>query len=122
MANILIAEDDPDQRELLAEMLIDEGYIVDAVDNGRDARELLEAFHYDVGILDIRMPQLDGLTALKQLREHGSTIPIILLSDFASKEDVNGYIATGASAALSKPFDLDELLKLIANIIKAPPN
>ena len=118
MASILIAEDDRDQREMLSSMLSDEGYTVNAVDNGTDASQELGKTPYDLAILDVGMPGKDGVTVLKELRERKSSIPVIIMSAFVSEAEHNRYAASGATASLSKPYRLDALLGLIKTLQK----
>jgi len=118
MKRILIAEDSPDQRQFLAESLIDEGYLVDTAVNGEVASKKLENNYYDLAVMDVRMPRKSGLAVLEELRKRKPAMPVILVSAFASNDDIERFKASGASAAMSKPFGFTELLKLIASFIK----
>lgn len=119
MKRILIAEDSPDQRQFLAEALTDEGYVVDTAANGELASKQLEDNSYDLAVIDVRMPRKGGLTVLKELREHKKDMPVIIVSAFATSSDIQQFIASGASAALSKPFSLCDMIKLIATFMSA---
>jgi CheY-like chemotaxis protein len=78
---ILIADDESALCELLTELLSDEGYIVDSVASGTDAINRLESGpHYDLLLLDLRMPGINGLRVLELLRRNGNDIPIIMLT------------------------------------------
>jgi DNA-binding response OmpR family regulator len=116
---ILIAEDDPDQSDMLRETLQEEGYTVETAFSGDVAyRKLLER-HYDLVILDIRMPGLDGATVLKayRLKHKLEEAPVLIVSAFATEPDVKRYRAAGANACLSKPYSIDELLSVVAFLI-----
>jgi len=114
----LIAEDDPDQSDMLRETLQDEGYRVDAAFSGDVAYQKLLNHSYDLVILDIRMPGLNGGTVLKALRlkKDKTQLPVIVVSAFATESDMQRYRADGANACLSKPYEIDELLALIFNL------
>jgi DNA-binding response OmpR family regulator len=120
-ATILLAEDDPDQSDMLRDALQDEGYEVDTAFSGDVAYNKLLNHNYALVILDIRMPGLNGGTVLKALRLKKTKVeaPVIILSAFATDVDMQRYRADGANAAMSKPYDMSELLQLIAQIIPA---
>ena len=118
MKRILIAEDSPDQRQFLAESLIDEGYLVDTAATGDAATKKLESNYYDLAVLDVRMPRKSGLVVLKELRQQKPAMPVIMVSAFASCDEIKQFIAGGATAAMAKPFGLGEMLSLIASLMK----
>jgi two-component system response regulator VanR len=118
MATIIIAEDDIDQREMLSEFLRDEGHRVDVAVNGVEAARMIQSNGYDVAICDVHLPLKDGLTVLKESRQKGTIVPIIMLSAFMPKEDERWYLDLGARAALPKPFDFGELLELIVSVTR----
>jgi DNA-binding response OmpR family regulator len=118
MKRILVAEDSAEQRQFLTESLIDEGYLVDAATTGEAASKKLERNYYDAVVLDVRMPKKDGLTVLKEVRQRKPAMPVIMMSALASPDDMSRLVASGASAALSKPFDFGELLAMLANFVK----
>jgi DNA-binding response OmpR family regulator len=115
---VLLAEDDPDQSDSLRETLEDEGYAVETAFSGDTALQKLLARKYDVVILDVRMPGLDGATVLRQLRQcpEKAGLPVVLVSAFASEADMQRYRAQGANASFAKPFDVKELLVTIATL------
>jgi len=115
----LIAEDDPDQSDMLRDTLQDEGYTVDTAFSGDVAYQKLLNHKYDLVILDIRMPGLNGGTVLKALRlkKSKAELPVIILSAFATETDMRRYRADGANAALAKPYEINELLSVIACLV-----
>jgi signal transduction histidine kinase/ligand-binding sensor domain-containing protein/DNA-binding response OmpR family regulator len=115
---ILIVDDDPEVRHLLRQEL-ETGYRVLSAGNGKEALPLAVAKLPDVIVADVRMPEMDGLELVKQLRNniHVSHIPIILLSSKAEHADRMRGLDKGADAYLTKPFDMEELLLLIHNLI-----
>jgi len=115
----LIAEDDPDQSDMLRDTLQDEGFTVDTAFSGDVAYQKLLNHKYDLVILDIRMPGLNGGTVLKALRlkKSKAELPVIILSAFATETDMRRYRADGANAALAKPYEINELLSVIACLV-----
>lgn len=117
---ILIAEDEKTLNRLLKERLEAEQYGVDAVENGRDALDYLESAEYDVAVLDILMPELDGLTVLKTMRARGDATPVLLLTAKGSIEDRVSGLDAGADDYLVKPFAFEELLARIRVLLRKP--
>ncbi len=115
---ILFAEDDRDIRLSVSKMLRAHTYAVDEVDNGRDALDYLLSAPYDLAILDIMMPETDGLTVAKKAREAGNATPIIFLTAKDALEDrLNGLYA-GADDYITKPFAFEELLARVHVVIR----
>lgn len=107
---ILLAEDEKDLVNALCTILKHSNYSVDAVYNGADAVEYLESGVYDVAIFDIMMPVMDGITALKKIRESGNSVPIIMLTAKSQIDDKVLGLDSGANDYLTKPFAAKELL------------
>lgn len=112
---VLVADDDPDIVELLRLNLEAHGYQVTSVDNGEDARAIALAERPDLVVLDVMMPKLNGLEVLAALKAHDATreIPVVMLTARASDNDVWEGWQAGADYYITKPFDLDELLRFI---------
>lgn len=107
---ILVAEDEPQLLRVLIVAMQKAGYEVDPVDNGLKAVEHAKQNCYDVIILDIMMPVMDGITALKQIRESGDKTYILMLTAKAEIDDRVTGLDSGADDYLTKPFSLKELL------------
>ena len=107
---ILVAEDEPQLLRVLIVAMQKAGYEVDPVANGLKAVEHAKQNCYDVIILDIMMPVLDGITALKQIRESGDKTYILMLTAKAEIDDRVTGLDSGADDYLTKPFSLKELL------------
>ncbi len=114
---ILIVEDEPDLSSALARALRDEGYAVDAADNGADGLFNAESTDYDAIILDVMMPQMDGWEVLKRLRKTKKTPVLMLTARDQTRDRVKG-LDTGADDYVLKPFDLPELLARLRAIIR----
>jgi DNA-binding NtrC family response regulator len=112
-ASILVADDDPVARDLLAEVLAKEGYQVLAAGDGTEALELARGAPIDLALIDLRMPELDGLAVLRGLQGVRPDVPVIILTAFATIETAMEAIRAGAYDYLSKPFQL-ELIRLRA--------
>jgi two-component system OmpR family response regulator len=114
---VLVVEDDKNLREQLAAALGDAGYSVDTADNGEDGQFLGETEPYDLAILDLGLPKIDGLSVLKSWRKDGRTMPVLILSARDRwSEKVEG-LDLGANDYVTKPFHLGELLARVrANV------
>ena len=110
---LLLAEDEKSLSKAVKAILEKNNYSVDAVFDGIKALEYLDAGNYDALILDIMMPRMDGITALKKIRESGNTIPILMLTAKAEIDDKVLGLDSGANDYLTKPFDTKELLARI---------
>lgn len=110
---ILLAEDEKALSKVIIKILEKNNYSVDAVYNGENALFSLLNGNYDLGILDIMMPKLDGIEVLKKVREKDNQIPIIILSAKSEIEDKVIGLDSGANDYLAKPFDARELVARI---------
>lgn len=107
---ILLAEDEPQLNRVVTAALESVKYQVDSVFNGQEAVEAAEKNAYDVMILDIMMPIMDGITALKKIRESGNKTYVIMLTAKAEIDDKVIGLESGADDYLTKPFSLKELI------------
>ena len=110
---LLLAEDEQELSRALVTVLKKNNYSVDAVYNGQDALDYIEAGNYDGAILDIMMPKMDGITVLKKVRAEGISIPILMLTAKAEIDDRVTGLDAGADDYLTKPFSMKELLARI---------
>lgn len=118
---ILVVEDEPDLRSGLVRALRDEGYAVDAADNGEDGLFNAESVDYDAIVLDVMMPKLDGWEVLARLRKQKKTPVLMLTARDQSRDRVKG-LDTGADDYVVKPFDLPELLARLRALIRRTTN
>lgn len=110
---LLLAEDELDLSNALVAVLKNNNYSVDAVYDGQEALDYIEAGNYDGVILDIMMPKIDGITVLKTIRKHGNSIPILMLTAKNEIDDRVLGLDSGADDYLTKPFNMKELLARI---------
>lgn len=115
---ILIAEDDLDLNEAIKAFLEKNKFSVESVDNGEDALYYAETMDFDLIILDIMMPKLDGIQVLDKLRNEGSTVPIMILTAKSLTKDKVLGLDSGADDYLCKPFHPDELLSRIKALLR----
>jgi two-component system OmpR family response regulator len=115
---VLVIDDEPGIRELISEALsISEITTVLAAD-GLEALSLLRREKFDLLVLDINMPKLDGLALLEKLRTEGASVPVLLLSARADKADINQGLRIGADDYLTKPFSIEELVLRVKAIMR----
>ena len=115
---LLYAEDERQLSEAVVDILTYHKYLVDAVDNGRDAYDYALSGDYDGIILDIMMPGRDGLEVLSALRKNGCRTPILLLTAKTQVEDRIRGLDAGADDYLPKPFDMGELLARVRAMLR----
>jgi two-component system OmpR family response regulator len=115
---VLVIDDEPGVRDLISEALsISEITAVQAAD-GLEALSHLRRQRFDLLILDINMPKLDGLALLEKLRTEGMSVPVLMLSARADKTDINHGLRTGADDYLTKPFSIEELVLRVKAIMR----
>lgn len=106
---ILLAEDERDLNRIIAKKLTADGYSVDCCFDGAEALDYAASADYDVMVLDIMMPKLDGLAVLRTLRQRGDATPVLLLTARDAVADRVKGLDSGANDYLVKPFSLEEL-------------
>lgn len=121
MANILVVDDEVGIRELLSEILGDEGHVVQVAENAQQARELRAASRPDLVLLDIWMPDTDGVTLLKEWQRDGLlNMPVIMMSGHATIDTAVEATRIGALNFLEKPISLQKLLKAVQQAFAKP--
>jgi two-component system nitrogen regulation response regulator GlnG len=114
---ILVAEDEESLRFILKKALEDEGYWVQTAANGSAARQSLTASSFDVALLDIKLPDIDGLTVLKEIKDNGVDTAMIIMTAQNTMRNAIGAMKNGAFDYITKPFDLDEVLVLVKRAV-----
>ena len=110
---ILVVEDEKRLNRIISEALEDEGYSVDSCFNGLDALDYAAGADYDVIILDIMMPKMDGLEVVRRLRSGGNSTPVLFLTARDSVADRVTGLESGGDYYLVKPFDFQELMAVV---------
>jgi two-component system response regulator PilR (NtrC family) len=119
MPAILVVDDELSMREFLKILLEKEGYDVNAVADAASAIESVNSEKYDLIISDIKMPGMGGLTLLEKIKEIDNSIPVIMVTAFASPENAVVAMKSGAFDYITKPFKVDEIIKIIKSAITA---
>ena len=119
---ILLVDDEPNLREMLRQMLEMGGFDVIEAEDGLEALEKLEERAPDVLVLDVMMPNLDGVSLCKQLRASAAfaDLPILMVSGKTQTRAVQEGLAAGANHYLRKPIDVAELLQSVRKLLPAP--
>lgn len=115
---IMLVEDDACLAEALAEALSDQLYVVDVVKDGEAGWEYAKAIAYDLILLDVMLPKLDGVSLCQRLRTHGYHLPILMLTARDTSTDKVSGLDAGADDYVVKPFDLQELLARIRALLR----
>jgi len=122
--SILLTEDDKVNQMVITRILKDQGYIVATANNGLEAVDMCEKNSYDVILMDIQMPEMDGIEATKIIRDmdkHKHT-PIIAITGYALKGDREKFLSQGMDEYVSKPINVDELLNAITKCVSLVRN
>ena len=110
---ILVVEDEKNLNRIITEAMEDEGYSVDSCFNGADALDYALTAVYDVVILDIMLPKMDGLELVRRLRRGGNNTPVLFLTARDSVADRVEGLESGGDYYLTKPFDFQELVAVV---------
>jgi CheY-like chemotaxis protein len=121
--NILVVEDDKVNQKLAERLLKRKGYGITMVDNGQEAVDIYEDGRFDLILMDIQMPVMDGLTATRLIRQKATEkVPIIALTAYAIKGDREKFLKKGMDDYISKPIDLDDFYKVMDTHLKSKKN
>ena len=115
---VLLVEDDPVTAKSVELMLKSTGMVVDTTDMGEDGLEIGKLYDYDIIILDLMLPDMDGLEVLRRLRDARVETPVLILSGLTESEMKVKGLGSGADDYLTKPFDKNELLARIQAIVR----
>ncbi len=118
MFKILVAEDDPHTRLLFCKILEQNGYFPIPAKNGMDALEKMDHEHVDLILLDVMMPEMDGLEFARTLRETDCNLPILMISAKDGKRDKREGFLVGTDDYMTKPVDEEEMLLRIAALLR----
>jgi two-component system cell cycle response regulator DivK len=110
MTKVLVVEDNPLNMELVVEILEARGFIVHEAVNGEDALKMTEIEDYDLILMDIELPGLDGVEVTRILKSKNRNIPVVALTSYAMKGDRERFLSAGFNEYLSKPLDITDFL------------
>jgi two-component system NtrC family response regulator len=113
---ILVVEDEAFQREMLREFLSTEGHRVETAEGGKDALDLIENRYFDLILLDLRMPDMDGLETLREIKKDNPEMDTLIVTAFGTIETAVEAMKAGARDYITKPIDIEELSLLIRRI------
>src|ERR1700722_10184184 len=118
---LLIVEDDRKLAEFVARGLRAEGYAVDIASDGSQGRDPIDAYQYDLLILDLMLPYVSGSELLKMVRRSNATLPVLVLTARDATEDKVKHFEAGADDYLTKPFDFAELVVRVKSLLRRTP-
>lgn len=107
---VLVVEDEKDLNSIICSKLVKEGYNVDACYDGQAALDYMEAENYDGAIMDIMIPNKDGITVLREMRNAWIQVPVLFLTAKTETQDIVRGLDAGASDYMTKPFEFSELM------------
>ena len=117
MATVLVVDDEPDILLMLRMSLEDEGHVVVMASDGERGLEKLAEHRPDIVLLDVMMPVLDGWGVLERKQRDGDSTPVIVLSAKTEAADIDKAMHLGATEYVTKPFDLDRVVALVAEVL-----
>ncbi len=117
LKKILVVDDDAQLRDMLLEVLSSLDYFPIGVENGEEALDQLKIQDFDLVISDVRMPKMDGLTLLKNIRKKSGELPVVMITGFPSTCPVQKAMQEGADGYLAKPFRIEKIDKLMRDLL-----
>ncbi len=114
---ILIIDDETDLRDLIKDVLEEEGYEVFCASNGADGILLNETINPDLIVLDLRMPGMDGIETLQNIRKNDDKVIVVILTGYGCPDTIRDAVNLNVSEYLSKPFENRELLSIIGRVL-----
>jgi len=116
--SILVVDDDVDVRKSLSSILSKEGYSVETVENGKQATKISEKSRFDIALIDVKLPDMEGTELLHRLKENQPRMIRIVITGFPTLENAMETVNEGADGYILKPFDVEKLLEMIKKHLK----
>jgi DNA-binding NtrC family response regulator len=116
-ARLLIVDDEKDLRTLLSDVLLTQGYEISSAEDGEEAIAMLQRDKYDLTLLDLQMPNVDGIQVLKFIKEHSPKTRAIVLTGYADLKHAMEAKEFGASDFIGKPYKLHDVLSTIERVL-----
>jgi DNA-binding NtrC family response regulator len=117
-AKILIVDDDENIRKALIAVLEDEGYTVDSVDTGKKGIEKTQTEFFNIALIDVRLPDMEGTEVLLKMQETSPTLRKIIITGYPTLQNAVAAVNKGANAYVMKPFDLEKMIQTIEEQLK----
>jgi DNA-binding NtrC family response regulator len=117
-ARILVVDDDENIRKVLTTILEDEGYVVEAVENGKKAIEKTKKSFYNLALIDIRLPDMEGTELLTKMKDTTPKMRKIIITGYPTLQNAIEAVNRGADAYVLKPFDMEKVLQTIKDQLK----
>jgi DNA-binding NtrC family response regulator len=111
--SILVVDDDTELRKVLSSILSEEGYSVETVENGEQAIRVSEKKRFDLALIDIKLPDMEGTELLQRLKAKQPHIVMIIVTGFPTIENAMGAVNKGADGYILKPFEIGKLLQAV---------
>ena len=115
---VLIVDDQKGVRRLLEELFKKEGYEVNVAVDGKDSIEKVKAYTPDIILMDMKMPNMNGLEASEEIIKHDHTIPIIMMTAYGEMEVVQKALEVGVKKYITKPFDIIDLRNMVRKVLE----
>jgi|ERR1041384_3535770 DNA-binding response OmpR family regulator len=117
LPRILVVDDDRDLRSSLEEQFTYEDFLVDTAANGLTALEKITNNEYDIVLLDLKLPKMDGMTVLREMKKMGRLTNVIMLTASNDVATANECVKIGAKDYITKPYDPEELLHIVNRVL-----
>jgi DNA-binding NtrC family response regulator len=117
-ARILIVDDDENIRKVLTTILEEEGYKVESVDTGQKAIEITKKKIYNLALIDVRLPDMEGIELLTKVRDTTPKMRKVIITGYPTLQNAIAAVNRGADAYIVKPFDMDKVLETIREQLK----
>lgn len=118
--NILIVDDELLIRDLLYDFFSEKNWIVSVSDSGSNALEILKTRRFDLALVDLKMPEIDGISLIKSIKARYPALPIIIITAFPSFESAVEALRLKIEDYITKPFNINKLFKTVCEILKKP--
>jgi len=119
MTSIMVVDDEEKIRTLLCKTLEGKGYLTQNADSGETALEKIKTENFDLIISDVNMPTMDGVTLLKNIKEINKNLPVLFMTALGMEQTLKEAIQLGLDGYVEKPFNMNSLLELIEEKLKA---
>lgn len=118
--NILVVDDELLIRDLLYDFFSEKNWIVSVSDSGSKALEILKTRRFDLALIDLKMPEIDGIDLIKSIKARYPSLPIVIITAFPSFESAVEALRLKIEDYITKPFNINKLFKLICEILRKP--